>query len=480
MMGRRTTGAAALVVVSLIAACGPPPTIEGSGPAVVASALPECPVGALAAATGKVQVVLWHGLGATSQKALDDMVAKYNASQDKVEVVARQQGTSYDEVLRKYEAAAASGGLPGIIYVEDTTTQTMIDGGTIFPSQACMEATDFDLNRYQPAVRSYYTSEDVFWPAYANVSGPVLYFNEAHFKKAGLDPTKPPKTLAEMRTAAQALKKAGIEKPIALKLDEWYLECWLNGAGEQVVNNNNGHDGRPTKSNINNAAALEVLTLLKQMKKEGLLQAFSDTDGQVNQFLALASQQSSMTIETSTGAAAIKSFLGGDLEEAAGMGEVDTRELIPRAASFPGLTEPGKVRVSGGAFFMVQGTKKDPVAPVQIAASWDFFQFISKPENVVEQHITGSYLPVISPAEDDPKLVPFWDEDLAGRMLKVARAQLADIDPKNPGPLMGPYPEYVTSVKNLLDRAVLLDEDPKTVLAEAQAEVDKELQADAG
>lgn len=158
MMGRRTTGAAALVVVSLIALCaGPPPTIEGSGPAVVASALPECPVGALAAATGKVQVVLWHGLGATSQKALDDMVAKYNASQDKVEVVARQQGTSYDEVLRKYEAAAASGGLPGIIYVEDTTTQTMIDGGTIFPSQACMEATDFDLNRYQPAVRSYYT-----------------------------------------------------------------------------------------------------------------------------------------------------------------------------------------------------------------------------------------------------------------------------------------------------------------------------------
>ena len=137
-----------------------------------------------------------------------------------------------------------------------------------------------------------------------------------------------------MRTAAQALKKAGIEKPIALKLDEWYFECWLNGADEQVVNNNNGHDGRPTKSNINNAAALEVLTLLKQMKKEGLLQAFSDTDGQVNQFLALASQQSSMTIETSTGAAAIKSFLGGDLEEAAGMGEVDTRELIPRAASF--------------------------------------------------------------------------------------------------------------------------------------------------
>lgn len=205
---------------------------------------------------------------------------------------------------------------------------------------------------------------------------------------------------------AQALKKAGIEKPIALKLDEWYLECWLNGAGEQVVNNNNGHDGRPTKSNINNAAALEVLTLLKQMKKEGLLQAFSDTDGRSTNF-AFASQQSSMTIETSTGAAAIKSFLGGDLEEAVGMGEVDTRELIPWAASFPGLTEPGKVRVSGGAFFMARNQK----GPGRSGTDRRLLGLLSVHLEARKRGRAAHHglVPAGDLAgEDDPKLVPFW------------------------------------------------------------------------
>ena len=250
--------------------------------------------------------------------------------------------------------------------------------------------------------------------------------------------------------------------PIALKLDEWYFESWFNGTGQQVVNNNNGHDGRPTKANVANPEAVEILTKFKDMRDDGLLQAFSDTDGQINQFLALASQQSSITVETSTAASTIKAFLGGTLAEApAGAAEeVETAELIPRAAPLPGLKEPGKVRVSGGAYYMVKGSKSSPTPPEQIAAAWDFFQYMSHPENVADLHMQGSYLPVISPAQDDPRLQTFWKDDLAGRMLVVAREQLAEIDPENPGPLMGPYPEYVDAMLQALDNAILLDKDP--------------------
>jgi sn-glycerol 3-phosphate transport system substrate-binding protein len=463
-----------------LSACGPPPVIEGSGEFIDEKTLPECPIDALAKAPGKVQVVMWHGLGVEPKRALDNLIKKYNASQDKVEIVARQQGTSYDEVLRKYEAAAATSGLPGIIFTEDTTTQTLIDSGTVFPSEACMKATDFDLDRYEPAVRAYYTSQGVFWPAYANVSGPVMYFNEVHFRKAGLDPNDPPKTLDELREVAEKLKKSGIEYPIALKLDEWYFECWFNGTGELVVNNNNGHDGRPTEANLANADAVEIVTKIKKMRDDGLLQAFSDTDGQINQFLALASQQSSITIETSAAASTIKAFLGGTLEEAPQGAEeqVDTAELIPRSALLPGLRKPGQVRVSGGAFFMVKGTKKHPMPPEQIAAAWDFFQYMSQPEVVADLHMQGGYLPVISPAQDDPRLQKFWKDDVAGRLLVVAREQLGEIDPKNPGPLMGPYPEYVTAVRQALDDTILLDGNAKESLEKADKEVDALLAAD--
>lgn len=474
-------GAAIALIAGGVAACGPPPVIAGAGGTITATSLPNCPIDALAKYTptgGKrIQVTLWHGLGVEPKRALDRMVAKYNASQNKVQVSALQQGTSYDEVLRKYQAAASTSGLPGAIYVEDTSTQRMVDTGTLMPSEACMKATKFDLTRYEPLVRAYYTVDDVFWPAYANVSGPVLYYNASHFAKAGLDPTKPPTTLEEMRTAALALKKIGISKPIALKLDEWYLECWLVGAGDQVVNNNDGRDGKPTKATFNTPNARKVLSLLQQMKREGLLQGYSDTDGQLNQFLALASQKSSMTIETSTAASTIKAFLAGNLQEtpAGAADNVNKKDLDPKSAAFPGLSAPGRVRVSGGAYYMVRGTAKQKTPPEVIAGAWDFFSFMSRPENVATLQIEGGYLPVISPAEKDPRLAAFYKNDVAGQLVVPAREQLGNVSPKQPGPLIGPYLDYAEALRGAMDAAVLQNQPVEPELVKATKTVDTAL-----
>ena len=55
------------------------------------------------------------------------LVKKFNDSQDKVVIDARNQGKDYDEVLAKYESAAATspGSLPGLVYLEDG--QLLID-----------------------------------------------------------------------------------------------------------------------------------------------------------------------------------------------------------------------------------------------------------------------------------------------------------------------------------------------------------------
>ena len=58
-------------------------------------------------------------------------------------------------------------------------------------------------------MRNYYTVDDVFWPGYVNVSEPVLYYNVNHFKKAGLDSTKPPLTLDELEKTARDAEGGG-------------------------------------------------------------------------------------------------------------------------------------------------------------------------------------------------------------------------------------------------------------------------------
>ena len=234
-MSIRTRVAFVAVALALLAAaCGGAGGGGGGSTTkkVTAKSLPPCPLDALKKAKGKVKVVIWHGWGTTIKSTLDALVKQYNASQSKVVVSAEPEGKSYDEVLKKYNAAIPSKQLPGIVQLEDTSLKAMIDGGTVLPAESCMKADNFDLNQIQPAVRAYDTSDGVFWPGFVGISEPVLYYNKVHFQKAGLDITKPPQTLAELRTAAEKLKKAGVsKKPLSLILNSWFTESWLNGIG---------------------------------------------------------------------------------------------------------------------------------------------------------------------------------------------------------------------------------------------------------
>ena len=464
-------GAALLAGVTV--AGGPPPTIEAQGgEPVAADNLPACPMAALDKATGVTNIVVWHALGAEPGKALEQITKSFNDSQDKVKVTLQNQGADYDEVLRKYTAAAASGtGVPAVVFLEDTTIQTVVDTGTLFPAQSCAEEVGFDIDAVQPAVRSYYTIDGVFYPGYVNISGPILFYNRTHFRKAGLDVNKAPKTLAEVRTAAEALKKSGIEKPLALKLEPWFFTCWVNGAGEDIVTPDNGRSGPAKAANLVNPAAIESLQWVQDMVADGLADPISDTPGQINQYLNVAQEKSSMLIETSTASTSIKAFLGGNLDTGGqDASSVDTAGLDPAAVPFPGLSEPGQVRVSGGYFGI-----SNRVPKAQQAAAARYLGFMAQPEQVVTWHLVGSYLPVIGDVAKDPRIQKFWAEDRAGQLLKVGYDQLSLIDPKRPGPLIGPYPEYVSAMQTALESTARSGATPKAALEKANAQVNADL-----
>ena len=144
------------------------------------------------------------GEGVHQRSSADD----FNKSQDKVQVEVRSQGDSYDELLQKYQAGLASRQLPAIALIEDQNLRVMVDTGAVLPAESCQRADKSDFP-VLPAVRNYYTVDDVFWPGYVDVSEPVLYYNVNHFRKAGLDPTKPPLTLDELEQTARAAQGDG-------------------------------------------------------------------------------------------------------------------------------------------------------------------------------------------------------------------------------------------------------------------------------
>ncbi|MBN2622820.1 MAG: ABC transporter substrate-binding protein [Acidimicrobiales bacterium] len=487
---RRRSALALLTAAALVvAACSDPPTSGGDeaqtgGNGNGGADLPDCPLDALDEAGGPVEVTLWYGgLNGSAKIAMDDMAAAFNASQDAVVLNASNQGASYEEVYRKYTSAAAAGTdqLPDMIYLEDTQLQAMADSGQVLPAEACMEAADYDLTNLEPAARAKYSVDDVLYPGYVNVSTPVLYYNKSHWEKAGLDPEDPPETLDELHEQAQAIKEAGVSaKPFSFKATRWFYETWLTGVGGEIVNENDGRDGLATEATFASDEGEDVMERLVTMNDEGLLNVFANTEGGIDHYLALITQESSMLLETSTASTTIRDALGGAITaEQAGAdfdaSAIDLSVLVPGAGQFPGIEAPGRVFPSGGAFYMLNTSE-----PAEQAGSWAFMEFMLQPENAKMWHLNGGYLPVVKAVADEPDVQAFWEDDLAGVLLQPAVEQLADADPDQPGPLIGPYPDETRALQSAMEAILLEGADITSTLEGAEDDVTESLERYAG
>jgi sn-glycerol 3-phosphate transport system substrate-binding protein len=485
MFRTRSSLAAAAVLLALtllVAACGGDDGSGdggGGGGGDEASVDPsECPVDALESASGPVEITLWYAYSGNTEIALQQIVDDYNASQDAVVVTAQGQGTAYEELQRKFNSSIQSGDLPNIAITEDVQNQFMADSGVVVPASACLEAAGEESDLLAGPV-GYYTIEGVQWPGAFNMSSPIFYYNKGHFEQAGLDPEDPPGTLDEVRAAAEAIKDAGVvDEPFVFNGHPWFLETWMTGAGQTMVDEANGRDGLATEATLDNETFIELLTWLQDMNDDGLMNSIAYTPTGIDHYLALGTGTSSMGVETSTAATTIESFLSGELDasQLSPDGRVIATDdlelnLDIGAGPFPGLEEPGKVQVSGGAYDLINtGTDE------QIAAGWDFISYVNTVEPQVVNNLVGSYLPTLPAAAEDAELLDTWENTLSGQFLAISGEQLSNTDPDFPGPAMGPFTDEREILTAGLDDLLINGASPEDVVATMQQQLTQALQ----
>jgi sn-glycerol 3-phosphate transport system substrate-binding protein len=475
----RVTTGVLLAATLLAAACGGGGGSQAEPPGSTSSPaeLPACPLDALAKATAPVDVTVWHTQTARPLEVLNQLVDEYNASQSKVRVHLESQGSSYPEIQRKFNEALPSKQLPAIVDVDDTFTKSMADSGVVLPAQSCFAADGFDLNGLVSTARSYYTINGVLWPASAGVGNVLVFYNRDHFRRAGLDPDKPPTTLAEVREFAEKLKAAGVsDKPLSHEFSSWKTEFWLTGVGSPVVDNDNGRGtGTTSKATLDgNQQALDLFTWFKGMNDAGLLNAVPATPGQINQYLALLpGGGSSMLIDSTSAATSIEAFIGGTLDTSSlGTGATSGSGLDFGAGLFPGLTANSKTQMGGDAWYVMNTTP-----PAVQAGAWDFMRFMNSVHAQALNLVGGSYLPWVKAALQDPSVVAYFNGEggLAGKWLKIANDEINAIDQSFPGPLIGPYDLFREAVQKAEDQLVFGTATPAAALAQAQHDVDAAL-----
>ncbi|MBL8776971.1 MAG: extracellular solute-binding protein [Acidimicrobiales bacterium] len=481
---RRTPFVVALAVVAalFVAACGGTSgggagdDEAGDAGAGDAGALPECPVTALDDVPESdlpIEVTLWHASVAKGEEAINEIADAYNASQDRVRIEVENQATSFEELQRKYNQAIPSNDLPGIALLEDTQTQAMADSGTILPAQSCIAADDYDMSDFVPTLVDYYSVDGNLYPASMTGSNALIYFNVDHFEEAGLDPENPPTNLDEIREAAQAIKDAGVtEHPFVWHMAPWQVEFWLTGNHIPFVDNNNGREAPATESVLNSEGALELFQWLKDMNDDGLMLPITDVPGQIDQYLALANEQGSFSVEASSAATSVEAFLkgqlsAGDLTDGRVNADVDLSGLNIGADEFPGMEEPGHIQVGGGVYYMMSTTP-----PEVQAAAWDYMKWVNSVDMQVVSNLVGSNDPTLVSVADVPEVARTWADTLSGQWLAISFEQQQNgIDPEFPGPLVGPYTEMRTAVRQAVEDMLLNDAAPEDVLADAEAEI---------
>ena len=204
-------------------------------------------------AYAKENIVFWHAMSGTGQKALEKIVDDYNKSQDKVHVEAVFQG-SYEESIVKFKAVSGTKEVPDLVQMNDVSTSFMYRSGAVVPMyEFIKEDKNFDESKLEDVLLNYYRINGKLYSMPFNSSTAILVYNKNAFREVGLDPEKAPKSYKEIEEYSRKLVKTnknGVVDRYGFSIISyaWFIEQLLANDNSLYVDEENGRNGKlPTK-----------------------------------------------------------------------------------------------------------------------------------------------------------------------------------------------------------------------------------------
>jgi len=222
------------------------------------------------AALAKTEIQWWHAMQGVLGERVNEIAAKFNASQSDYEVKPVLKG-SYPETLTAAIAAYRAKQPPQIVQVFEVGTQTMLSSGAVYPVYQLLKdnGVAMDWNDLIGPVKSYYSTGGNLASMAFNSSTPILYYNKDLFKKAGL-PDKAPATWDEVEAMAKKLVASGAKCGYSSAWPSWVLMENMHALHDQpFADHANGFDGLATTLKINGPFGVKMLETLARGSKEG-------------------------------------------------------------------------------------------------------------------------------------------------------------------------------------------------------------------
>lgn len=347
-------------------------------------------------ASAKTEISFWHGMGGELGQKTDEIVAKFNASQDEYEVKPVYKG-NYAETMTAAIAAFRGKQQPHMVQVFEVGTASMMAAkGAVRPVYEIMQeaGVPLDSKRMLPAVASYYSdSKGNLLSMPFNSSTTVLYYNKDAMRKAGLDPAKFPATWPGVEEVARKIKDSGACKyGLTTGWQSWVqLESFSAWHNVPFASNENGYTGLDTKLLFNSPIHVRHIDFLNKLLKEKVFVYVGRKSEAINTF---ASGEAGILLNSTGSYAAIKA--GAKFEWGVAM--------IPYWPDVQGA--PQNTLIGGATIWALAGHSKKEEKGVAL-----FLDYLLRPEVQADFHQSTGYLPVTLEAYELTKKQGFYDKN---------------------------------------------------------------------
>ena len=390
-----------------------------------------CVVSVPAPVLAKTEIQWWHALQLVLGERVNEIAAKFNASQNEYEVKPIFKG-SYPETLNAAIAAYRAKQPPHIVQVYEVGTQTMLSSGAVYPVFQLMKDNKLviDWNDIIPPVKTYYSTGGNLYSMAFNSSTPILYYNKDLFKKAGLA-DKPPATWDEVEAMAKKIVAAGGKCGASAAWPSWTLvENMHTWHDQPFADHNNGFDGLATTLRINGNLGVKSMEMLARGVKEG----WFTYNGRLNKAEAnMAAGECGIFLSSSA-------FMGNLARQAEGKFAWGTG-FLPRLAGFP----QGNSIIGGATLWVMKGAK-----PEEYRGVAQFFKYLASTENQAWWAGVTGYLPLTNAAVKAMESSGIYDKN---PNLKTAVSQMnsGKTTPNSQGIRLGNYPSIRDAIEEQME-----------------------------
>jgi sn-glycerol 3-phosphate transport system substrate-binding protein len=324
------------------------------------------------------EVHFWHAMNGARGAELEALVKRFNDSQKDVRVVPAYKG-GYDETMAAALAAQPNGGAPHLVQIYEVGTGQMIAAkNAVRPLWQVLAETGerIDAAAFVPAVASYFSDQSGRLLALPfNTSTPILFYNRDAFRKARLDPDKPPRTWYEMVTVLGELVDSGYECAFTTVWPSWVLlentSTWHN---QDFATRENGLGGLDAKLIFNTHLMVRHISTLASWVRSGYF-TYSGrrTEGEER----FARGECAMVTASSSRYAELRRAAKFDFGVTA----------LPHYDDIKGA--PHHTMIGGAGLWLMAGKK----APEYRAAA-RFLAYLARPELQSEWHQATGYVPL--------------------------------------------------------------------------------------